>query len=319
MKKLFTLLTIVLMCKCIANAQDIIVMNNDSSEEVLAKVIEITDEVIKYKRWSYLDGPTYTTSISKIASIKYQNGEEQKFGRASTSSKAISTNNSTQIATSQENAIAAATDQPKKNDQGSEKPVEPKGVENIGGLDASVNSNSSADKKDTWFNNEKGTSIFYGDVYYALPIGNGDFDSSFFLGMNLCYGYNVIDNLFVMSGLGYTTGFVKSGYSTISETTINLPIQSGYNLPIGSLCSFDFKTGPQLKYAVAGKYEYRYGSTHETVKYKDMADVKRFGLDWSIGVSFYIAEYGIMAEYAFDLLEGDGGSGFLKLGVSFRY
>lgn len=60
-------------------AQDVIVMNNAAAEEIEAKVLEVSSEQIKYKKWSNPDGPTFTVAASDVFVIKYQNGEKQSF------------------------------------------------------------------------------------------------------------------------------------------------------------------------------------------------------------------------------------------------
>ena len=60
-----------------ALAQDVIVKTDNST--VLSKVLEITSTEIKYKKWSNQDGPTYSISISEVASISYQNGNVERF------------------------------------------------------------------------------------------------------------------------------------------------------------------------------------------------------------------------------------------------
>ena len=58
-------------------AQDIIVLKDGST--VLSKVIEVGRNNIKYKKWSYLNGPDYVLSVDDIISINYQNGDKDTF------------------------------------------------------------------------------------------------------------------------------------------------------------------------------------------------------------------------------------------------
>lgn len=60
-----------------ALAEDIIVFNNGDIEK--AKVIEIGQNEIKYKKISNLQGPTYSIDKSEILSITYENGEKETF------------------------------------------------------------------------------------------------------------------------------------------------------------------------------------------------------------------------------------------------
>jgi hypothetical protein len=51
--------------------------------EIEAKVIEISDEYVKFKKCDYLDGPTYSKKISDIFMIKYRNGKKEIFNQIS--------------------------------------------------------------------------------------------------------------------------------------------------------------------------------------------------------------------------------------------
>lgn len=62
-----------------ASAQDIIVLNNANADEIEAKIQEVTQTEVKYKKWSYQDGPTFTIATKDIFVVKYQNGEKQRF------------------------------------------------------------------------------------------------------------------------------------------------------------------------------------------------------------------------------------------------
>lgn len=75
MKKLL-LVTLVFIAQCVA-AQDVIITKQ--SERIDAKIIKVSESEIEYKRQNNLDGPTFTLSTSKIASILYQNGDVQTF------------------------------------------------------------------------------------------------------------------------------------------------------------------------------------------------------------------------------------------------
>ena len=55
---------------------------------MIVKILEVGPTEIKYKKWSYLDGPTFVTNKSEISKIKYANGETEFF-----SNNSISTSN----------------------------------------------------------------------------------------------------------------------------------------------------------------------------------------------------------------------------------
>jgi hypothetical protein len=54
------------------SAQDILKLTDKT--ELQTKVIEVMEQVVKYKRFDNIDGPTYTISKGKIFQIVYQNG-----------------------------------------------------------------------------------------------------------------------------------------------------------------------------------------------------------------------------------------------------
>ena len=79
MKKLFGLLVLLAISVC-TNAQDVIVKKDGST--ILSKVLEVTPNIIKYKKQSNLDGPTYTMNLSDVLSVNYANGEKEIFNEA---------------------------------------------------------------------------------------------------------------------------------------------------------------------------------------------------------------------------------------------
>jgi hypothetical protein len=77
MKNIF-ILFITLLCTAInISAQDIIYKNNN--ETINAKIVEVTETVIKYKDFDYQEGPIRNISIAHVNKIRYQNGKEEIF------------------------------------------------------------------------------------------------------------------------------------------------------------------------------------------------------------------------------------------------
>ena len=62
----------------VTNAQDKIHLI-DSGDIIEAKILEIGEEDIVYKRYDFQDGPDYRLSISRIAEIDFENGTKQIF------------------------------------------------------------------------------------------------------------------------------------------------------------------------------------------------------------------------------------------------
>ena len=77
MKRTILLLLAALCCALTAAAQDLIVKTDAAKIE--AKVIEITPEAVRYKRFSNPDGPTYVLPVAQIHYIQYANGEKEYY------------------------------------------------------------------------------------------------------------------------------------------------------------------------------------------------------------------------------------------------
>lgn len=77
MKKIVLLLASLFLTAAFADAQDVITKKN--GERVQSKVVEVADEVIKYKRFDNPDGPLYTISKADVLLIDYENGRTDSF------------------------------------------------------------------------------------------------------------------------------------------------------------------------------------------------------------------------------------------------
>jgi hypothetical protein len=76
MKKTTLLLVTQFVAYCLLS-QDVIILKNGS--ELKAKVLEVSPDVVKYKKWDNQDGPSYSESKTNIVMIKYQNGTKDVF------------------------------------------------------------------------------------------------------------------------------------------------------------------------------------------------------------------------------------------------
>ena len=75
MKKILTI-TLLIMTTCLYS-QDTI--RTISTKEIISKVIEVNKDDIKYKKYSNINGPTYSLSKNEIISITYLNGETEMY------------------------------------------------------------------------------------------------------------------------------------------------------------------------------------------------------------------------------------------------
>ena len=73
-------------------AQDVVVKKDGST--ILAKVLEVNQDNIKYKKFSNQNGPTYTINLSDVMSVNYENGEKENFNNSSITNDAKQGKNS---------------------------------------------------------------------------------------------------------------------------------------------------------------------------------------------------------------------------------
>lgn len=62
-------------------AQDVVVKKDGST--ILAKVLEVNQDNIKYKKFSNPNGPTYTIGLSDVLAVNYENGEKEDYSNSS--------------------------------------------------------------------------------------------------------------------------------------------------------------------------------------------------------------------------------------------
>lgn len=72
---------LLILLSCAAAAQDVIVRTDKT--EIKAKVTEVTETIIKYRKWEMQDGPLYNINKSDVFMIIYANGQRETFSAAS--------------------------------------------------------------------------------------------------------------------------------------------------------------------------------------------------------------------------------------------
>jgi hypothetical protein len=83
MKKLIFLLTMCVVFNL--SAQDIIVKRN--GDELQCRILEVSKNEVKYKRWTNQDGPAFSEKKSNIFMIKYENGDKDVIAHSSSASE----------------------------------------------------------------------------------------------------------------------------------------------------------------------------------------------------------------------------------------
>ena len=76
MKKKLLIIVISLFLINTGKAQDLIIKNN--GDTIKAKILEVTDEAIRYKKTNNIDGPTFVTNKNELSKVVYANGTEEK-------------------------------------------------------------------------------------------------------------------------------------------------------------------------------------------------------------------------------------------------
>lgn len=80
MKKYIVSCAALLVAATSLRAQDMIVLRNAQAEEIAAKVLEVNETHIRYRKFSNPDGPVYTLGRSEVFFIRYENGEKEVIG-----------------------------------------------------------------------------------------------------------------------------------------------------------------------------------------------------------------------------------------------
>ncbi|MCO4294804.1 hypothetical protein NF867_18215 [Solitalea sp. MAHUQ-68] len=78
----FFILTVIVFCGFSASAQDIIYKTDKT--EIKAKILEIEENTVKYKKFEFLEGPSYSLKKSEIFMIIYKNGNREVFENTQT-------------------------------------------------------------------------------------------------------------------------------------------------------------------------------------------------------------------------------------------
>lgn len=80
--KLRQLLLGLLFCAAVASAQDVITKTDGT--KIDAKVEEITETTIRYRKANNPTGPIYTMPVSSVANIVFENGSIERFSQSAT-------------------------------------------------------------------------------------------------------------------------------------------------------------------------------------------------------------------------------------------
>jgi hypothetical protein len=196
-------------------AQDLIIKKDQT--EVKAKVIELTDELIKYKKQELLDGPIYSIKNSEVFMIVYKNGTKEYISQK-ISSTVVPVQETTEGNFS--NQIQSAVNQVylKPSNQG----VQSKSTNSIdsnrtykSGFYASYFINSPSGVISYSMSSDfRIFDSFCAGVGFSNTIIDTEYVSDSYFGLNLIANYKIAlgDSFHIYPGLGYT--YTEFGSST---------------------------------------------------------------------------------------------------------
>jgi hypothetical protein len=84
-----------LLTSILSFAQDVIIFKN--GDEIQSKVLEVSTDIVKYKKWANQDGPIYSSTKVEVFMIKYQNGTKDVFKDIQPQVNVIPVDNSSKV------------------------------------------------------------------------------------------------------------------------------------------------------------------------------------------------------------------------------
>ena len=246
-------------------SQDIIIKNDKN--EIKSKVIELTEDLIKYRKFTMLDGPIYSINKSEVFMIVYKNGTKEyiKTKENQTTAESSKINNVTATKSkekikAEDNKIAAFNSKV-NNSNSATKPKEKINAEDnkIAAFNSKVNNPSSTnqlaapqnkknDEPFAVFGTDQSFTVFDININFPLEnhlyLGLGSFIGTKFYSLygDLGYKYPIDKNLSVFTNAGY-------GYTKISSPTVSA---SGFAWNLGANYVFSNGWGATI-YSPNGK------------------------------------------------------------------
>lgn len=267
-KTLLSLILIMSVSLTAAFAQqqtDIIILKN--SEKIEAKIVEVTTTEVAYKRASYIDGPTFTLSISEISSIVYANGEVQAFGNTVPVTTETAVQSSPQTSSPRTSPARRNAGQGKLRFNPEPSDNRPFGI-SIGYTSKQL---TDGEDKEPW--------VYLGD--------NVNKKSSAALRVGLYWAPEFRYGLGIQTGLYYEMSYSKEDSEGIksswSEHNLSIPLRIQYRYEIISDLSVFIYTGPSFDISLANTMKasaYGYSVKFNLI---EESGQNRFNMLWGVG------------------------------------
>ena len=250
--KILLIFLSVLLSSISLRAQDIIYKIN--GDKLNAKIIEIVDDIIKFKPSDNLNGPIRNIKTKEVFMIKYANGQEELFNHA------------------QKNSNAAISHP--KEDNNTKKEINNSGTENIEKITPAV-SLEAGEKPDKFFLNKKnkyfaGFGVGYGQTYgglgfkYQGRIGNiVGFGYHIGTGHVLDFSGNIPAENLIWVNIGaklfwYKGWYVDFSYGSVANYTLTELTEGYFGIPI-STTRYETAYGPSILIGIDLFFNKHYG------------------------------------------------------------
>lgn len=316
MKKLLLVIAAIFAVSTVC-AQDKIVLRNDDADEIAAKVEEIGETQIKYRKASNPNGPLYSINRKDVFFIRYMNGEKEiitPYDEPAEEPATVPEQPATPTAPTAPAAASAVEDSylPPPSNVNYETTTLSNGME--------VQYETAAQEKEKAKPFEKGSIKFGLEILFLIPDRKlADKEFAYGLNSEFFVNYYVLNRVFIGAGFGinHSSSSIKDipgGMDQESSfTSLRVPLSVGYTLPISKEnVALEFATGPGLHLTIAGKTK----SGDQEIKLKDM-DVKKFHAVWDIGATIYFWGFGASVGYSAALEEST--NGFIYVGFRGRF
>lgn len=248
MKKLIVLL-MGLVIASLSFAQDIIVCKD--SKRIDAKIIEVGQNEIKYKKFDFQEGPTFSINISDISSIIYSNGDVAAFNSNNSQEPKVEANSP---------SSPVASPKPKRE----VKHPSPKSKQRPIGIVIGYTQKSLYYKDYVW-NGDRPTdhieSIKQGLTNYYLEeydseLAKKKYSNTLFIGLSWApefgYGFGIQTGVYyelTMEQHSYETNRAYSFFA--SEHALAIPIRFQYRIEVAKDFSLFLYTGPSFDFGLA--------------------------------------------------------------------
>ncbi|MDR3219827.1 MAG: porin family protein [Dysgonamonadaceae bacterium] len=304
MRKMLFVLMLLAVAVSTMNAQDVITMM--SGDEIKTKVLEISSNEVKYKKFGNVNGPTYTILKSEIFMIKYENGEKDVFN---TKSPKIETEVKGNTEETERPARSDAAPQRAQRDRASSATQQSRATQSRAVAERpEPRAESYQENTSVWPHRKAYVGIGFGAAFLSEDYSNVKGSGTL---LDIKFGYLFTENIGICANmLGGTFGWENS-----SEGSVNISC---------------FTAGPLFSTATAnGKIEFDgrpmigFAQEHRTGKnysYNSKISVATgVGGSVRLNLSSRFSLSGNM-DYSYTQIEGDDDSFFgISVGINYRF